>query len=121
MDTETLAQGLKELIDRERAETALISAESGRLTGSLLPQGVIIAQLEAAAILLRALCHDGGFVPIFPGDDVDVRHRVIEHYGDSLLVEGPSLRGTDRRIIGPGGIVRVIPRPGRRLEAPEGR
>jgi hypothetical protein len=44
-----------------------------------------------------------------PGDEALVRCRIVEHFGDDLLVEIESPRGSTRVQIGAGEIVRVKP------------
>ena len=114
-DAERLANALRALVDRERTGIAKIASRTDWPPGLLLPRTVWLAQLEAAATVLSAIGEWRTFVPIDTGDDVDVRCQVIEHYGDSLLVEFPSLRGRARAVVGPAAISQVLPR--RRLVA----
>ena len=109
MDTKALAVALSELAARERDAAAAVTRKTERPAGLLIPRSDLIALLNATAALLRALAPGQCSVPIFPGDDVDVRCRVIEHQGDCIVVEHPSLHGSERALVGPAAISKVYP------------
>lgn len=120
MNAEALAIALNELVTRELGDAARL-AIAGRPAGLLVSRTDLVAFLQAAVPLLRAFATGQCSVPIFPGDDVDVRCRVIEHQGDCIVVEHPSLRGRERSVVGPTSISKVYPVASPDIKATRGR